>query len=139
MFDRLEASGIIDGWDRADWKIRTTRVGLDIRITPADHVLDALAARARAEAEAIRAEAEANRAEAEARHAELRPDPRSPRPAPPARLRASPALNPGNPEPGRRIAGHVQLVPRFIPVRTGEAETRGHPCRGPRREPLADG
>jgi hypothetical protein len=34
MFDRLEASGIIDGWDRNDWIIRTTRIGLDIRITP---------------------------------------------------------------------------------------------------------
>ena len=34
MFDRLEASAIIDGWDRDDWEIRTTRVGLDIRITP---------------------------------------------------------------------------------------------------------
>jgi hypothetical protein len=34
MFDRLEASGIIDGWDRNDWIIRTTRIGLDIRIAP---------------------------------------------------------------------------------------------------------
>lgn len=34
MFDRLEASGIITGWDRGDWEIRTTRVGLDIRISP---------------------------------------------------------------------------------------------------------
>jgi hypothetical protein len=34
MFDRLEASGIINGWDRSDWDIRTTRVGLDIRIAP---------------------------------------------------------------------------------------------------------
>ncbi|SIN74936.1 hypothetical protein SAMN05444166_0622 [Singulisphaera sp. GP187] len=34
MFDRLEASGIIEGWDRDDWEIRTTRVGLDIRISP---------------------------------------------------------------------------------------------------------
>ncbi|HEX8204175.1 MAG TPA: hypothetical protein VF590_27100 [Isosphaeraceae bacterium] len=34
MFDRLEASGIIVGWDRADWEIWTTKVGLDIRITP---------------------------------------------------------------------------------------------------------
>jgi hypothetical protein len=33
-FDRLEASGIIEGWDRDDWDIRTTRVGLDIRISP---------------------------------------------------------------------------------------------------------
>ncbi len=36
MFDRLEASGIIDGWNRDHWKITTTRVGLDIRIAPAD-------------------------------------------------------------------------------------------------------
>lgn len=34
-FDRLEASGIITGWDRGDWNIRTTNVGLDIRISPA--------------------------------------------------------------------------------------------------------
>jgi hypothetical protein len=34
MFDRLEGSGIIVGWDRNDWEIRTTRIGLDIRITP---------------------------------------------------------------------------------------------------------
>jgi hypothetical protein len=34
MFDRLEASGIIVGWDRDDWEISTTRVGLDIRIAP---------------------------------------------------------------------------------------------------------
>jgi hypothetical protein len=34
MFDRLEASGIIDGWDRDDWDIWTTAVGLDIRIAP---------------------------------------------------------------------------------------------------------
>ena len=33
-FDRLEASGIIVGWDRNDWEIATTRVGLDIRIGP---------------------------------------------------------------------------------------------------------
>ncbi len=32
MFDRLEASGIIVGWDRGEWEIRTTRIGLDIRI-----------------------------------------------------------------------------------------------------------
>ena len=32
MFDRLEASGIIVGWDRGDWEIATTTVGLDIRI-----------------------------------------------------------------------------------------------------------
>lgn len=34
MFDRLEASGIIVGWDRSDWEIWTTRVGLDIRVSP---------------------------------------------------------------------------------------------------------
>lgn len=34
MFDRLEASGIIVGWDRNDWDVQTTRVGLDIRIGP---------------------------------------------------------------------------------------------------------
>jgi hypothetical protein len=34
MFDRLEASGIILGWDRNNWDIRTTRIGLDIRISP---------------------------------------------------------------------------------------------------------
>ncbi|RUL87414.1 hypothetical protein [Tautonia sociabilis] len=72
MFDRLEASGIIDGWNREDWRIRTTRIGLDIRITPSEHVLDELAARAKAEAEARRAEAEARRAEAEAKRAEAR-------------------------------------------------------------------
>ena len=34
MFDRLEASGIINGWDRDDWTITTTSVGLNILITP---------------------------------------------------------------------------------------------------------
>lgn len=34
MFDRLEASGIIDGWNRAEWEIDTTRIGLDILIRP---------------------------------------------------------------------------------------------------------
>lgn len=34
MFDRLEASGIIVGWDREDWDICTTNIGLDIRISP---------------------------------------------------------------------------------------------------------
>jgi hypothetical protein len=33
-FDRLEASGIIAGWNRNDWNIRTTTVGLDILISP---------------------------------------------------------------------------------------------------------
>jgi hypothetical protein len=33
-FDRLEASGIINGWDRNDWEIWTTNIGLDIRIAP---------------------------------------------------------------------------------------------------------
>jgi len=32
MFDRLEASGIIVGWDRNEWEIYTTTIGLDIRI-----------------------------------------------------------------------------------------------------------
>lgn len=32
MFDRLEASGIIVGWDRNNWEIYTTKIGLDIRI-----------------------------------------------------------------------------------------------------------
>jgi hypothetical protein len=34
MFDRLEASGIIVGWDRDDWDVETSRIGLDIRISP---------------------------------------------------------------------------------------------------------
>jgi hypothetical protein len=34
MFDRLEASGIIVGWDRDDWEIWTTTIGLNIRISP---------------------------------------------------------------------------------------------------------
>lgn len=34
MFDRLEASGIIVGWNRDDWTIRTTKIGLNIRIAP---------------------------------------------------------------------------------------------------------
>src|SRR5262245_25151746 len=34
MFDRLEATGIIVGWDRNDWVIWTTKIGLDIRIAP---------------------------------------------------------------------------------------------------------
>jgi hypothetical protein len=33
-FDRLEASGIIAGWNRHDWDIWTTSIGLDIRIAP---------------------------------------------------------------------------------------------------------
>jgi hypothetical protein len=33
-FDRLEASGIIVGWNRHDWDIWTTSIGLDIRIAP---------------------------------------------------------------------------------------------------------
>jgi hypothetical protein len=37
-FDRLEASGIILGWDRNDWEIWTTTIGLDIRIAPRDEV-----------------------------------------------------------------------------------------------------
>lgn len=43
MFDRLEASGIIDGWNRGDWEIRTTRIGLDIRIAPTEVILEELA------------------------------------------------------------------------------------------------
>ncbi len=38
MFDRLEASGIIVGWNRDDWDVRTTRIGLDIRIAPKEGV-----------------------------------------------------------------------------------------------------
>jgi hypothetical protein len=34
MFDRLEGSGIITGWDRNDWDITTTAVGLNIKIRP---------------------------------------------------------------------------------------------------------
>ena len=34
MFDRLEASGIIVGWDRDDWIVDTTTIGLNIRISP---------------------------------------------------------------------------------------------------------
>ena len=49
MFDRLEASGIILGWDRNDWEIWTTQIGLDIRIAPKDEVT--------AETEAQRTEA----------------------------------------------------------------------------------
>jgi hypothetical protein len=34
MLDRLEGSGIIQGWQRGDWDITTTKVGLNIRIIP---------------------------------------------------------------------------------------------------------
>ena len=34
MLDRLEASGIVRGWSRDDWKITTTTIGLDVRIRP---------------------------------------------------------------------------------------------------------
>ena len=34
MLDRLEASGIVVGWSRDDWKISTTTIGLDVRIRP---------------------------------------------------------------------------------------------------------
>ena len=34
MFVRLEASGIITGWDRDDWDIWTTTIGLNIKIAP---------------------------------------------------------------------------------------------------------
>ena len=37
MFDRLEASGIIVGWNRDNWDIWTTNIGLDIRIAPKIH------------------------------------------------------------------------------------------------------
>jgi hypothetical protein len=40
MFDRLEASGIILGWDRNDWEIWTTQIGLDIRIAPKEGATD---------------------------------------------------------------------------------------------------
>lgn len=42
MFDRLEASGIIVGWSREEWTIRTTRVGLNIRIAPSEYALGVL-------------------------------------------------------------------------------------------------
>ncbi len=42
MFDRLEASGIIDGWNRGDWDIQTTRIGLDIRIAPIEAIREEL-------------------------------------------------------------------------------------------------
>ncbi|APW60190.1 hypothetical protein [Paludisphaera borealis] len=38
MFDRLEASGIIVGWNRDDWDVWTTQIGLDIRIAPKEGV-----------------------------------------------------------------------------------------------------
>ncbi len=34
MFDRLEGSGIIVGWNRDDWEITTTSIGLNILIRP---------------------------------------------------------------------------------------------------------
>jgi hypothetical protein len=34
MLDRLEAANMIEGWDRDDWEIDTTVVGLDVIITP---------------------------------------------------------------------------------------------------------
>lgn len=34
MLDRLEATGMIVGWDRDDWEVSTTTIGLDVRITP---------------------------------------------------------------------------------------------------------
>jgi hypothetical protein len=34
MFDRLEASGIINGWNRDHWEIWTTSIGLDIKVAP---------------------------------------------------------------------------------------------------------
>ena len=55
MFDRLEASGIIVGWNREEWSIRTTKIGLDIRVEPAEWVWAELEAR---ELEAKAAQAE---------------------------------------------------------------------------------
>lgn len=43
MFDRLEASGIVVGWDRNDWEIWTTQVGLDIRIAPKEEATASVA------------------------------------------------------------------------------------------------
>ncbi len=43
MFDRLEASGIILGWDRNDWEIWTTQIGLDIHIGPREDVPSTIA------------------------------------------------------------------------------------------------
>ena len=45
MFDRLEASGIILGWDRDQWQIETTRIGLNIRIIPVVEAPDAAGSR----------------------------------------------------------------------------------------------
>jgi hypothetical protein len=45
MFDRLEASGIITGWSRDDWEIRTTSIGLDVLITPKMTLADRAASR----------------------------------------------------------------------------------------------
>ncbi|MCB9891743.1 MAG: hypothetical protein H6833_08860 [Planctomycetes bacterium] len=53
MFDRLEAVRMIRGWDRNDWKIETTNVGLDIHITP-NEVVETAAEQAK---EAAKAEA----------------------------------------------------------------------------------
>jgi hypothetical protein len=39
MFDRMEGSGIIVGWNRDDWSISTTNVGLNVRIVPKDRKL----------------------------------------------------------------------------------------------------
>ncbi len=61
MFDRLEASGIIDGWDRSQWRIRTTRIGLDIRISPSEAVLEAIIAHAEEAKEAERKQATKSR------------------------------------------------------------------------------
>lgn len=38
MLDRLEASGIIVGWNREDWTIATATIGLDIAIAPMERV-----------------------------------------------------------------------------------------------------
>jgi hypothetical protein len=41
-FDRLEGSGIIVGWDRNQWEIWTTQIGLDIRIAPKGDAVEAM-------------------------------------------------------------------------------------------------
>jgi hypothetical protein len=34
LLDRLDATKIITGWDRAEWEIRTRNIGLDVILTP---------------------------------------------------------------------------------------------------------
>ena len=38
-FDRLEGSGIIVGWDRNDWTITTSRIGLNVLISPSSEMM----------------------------------------------------------------------------------------------------